>query len=157
MSTKNNLVNTDLLCLLILYVRSQDELYINYHEGFITLADWLYPQDIEAVDVAPILLGGYPAELAPDICNACLAEQPETIGGRVRHYCPTCQGNIAWKDVVLHTIWEYRFCEILHVTAAYFDYHLAHALRYIKATTTKHKQSAAWNAWDNLDTYGPSA
>lgn len=116
--------NDGLLVLLILYIRAQEPLYINYHEGFIDLADWLAPENLREE-------AQYPAEIGPDICCECLAEAPYAIGARVRRGCPTCQGKIPWKDKVLHTIWEYKFCEILNITNACFDYHLAHALQYI--------------------------
>lgn len=125
-------INRGLLCLLILYVRNQEALYIDYHAGFITLAEWLY---IDPLDEGHFMYkaGGYPNYPAPDICSHCLVTMPTIVGGRVREGCPSCQGNKQWRDRVLHTIWQYRFCEILRVTDAWFEFHLAYALEFIKA------------------------
>jgi hypothetical protein len=117
---------SSLVTLLILYIRDQNGLYIDYQDGFIWLADWLYPEDEANKRFA------FPYDDAPDICSECLAIDGMTHGGRVREGCPACGGLLPYKDKLVHSIWKYRFCTILHINEAYFDFHFAYALEHIR-------------------------
>ncbi len=123
----NTDINSSLLTLLILYVKDQEELYEHYHDGFIYLAEWLYGDD-------PVKVYSFPTGNALRICSACGWEHEEVVGGQVLEQgCAACQGQRPYKDRLLRLIWKFRFCEILRMNEAYFDYHLVWALRYVKA------------------------
>lgn len=126
-------VNPALLILLILYLRDQEELYVDYHDGFISLADWLYVNDFVEVYRFPI---GY----GPRICSRCSHEYEEVIGGQVlEDGCVICKGQVPYEKHSVRLIWKFRFCEILKMNHAYFDYHLAHALKFIKNHGVNHE------------------
>lgn len=129
----------ELLVLLVLYLRAQHDLYVDYHDGFIQLADWF---ELLREEPGGELHGGCPTMDGPDICGHCLYTYADTPGGRVREGCPVCQGDTPHKDRALHTIWSYKFCELLGVTPAYFDYHLALALTHLRNHRNFEKEGA---------------
>lgn len=94
-----------------------------YSQVYADLLFGLFPEPLKLYANQPAMPGKY-----PDICLTCFTEYQETVGGRLRVSCPTC--NSMTEPMLANRLWT--LAKHLKLPQAVLDCQLAEILLEIK-------------------------
>lgn len=109
----------------ILYLKDQKRFYLDQHQDFYVLVEWLVGEkELEQAECE--VLDSY----GPDVCGECLHPFDPTISGRLREGCCFCK--FSEERPLLHYYWPMKMAEILNTSYNVLETYMAFAVEGIR-------------------------